>query len=261
MSRLPVSIECWSFLFSAVYYLNKEKKRINNKLYYFQCRVNWIYVASKTSLRFIKYHPQKMVKIAFKCHQQTLHTSSTLKSSRKGCLEILLQTPSSWTVTSPHSSSKPRNGFSYIFHIRCCGWYNKCRVPSWCSVSMHQVNYSCVHFIWQHRTWKIRWFPHALLPSLLVLYEHCSVLQGHCWASFPCWTRWGAWGINLKKRIRSVRKHAPNAFKLTNSLVEVQCSGCGSTWMHFSLVYLVEKPTRYHALIEQNHPVLCVFRP
>lgn len=101
-------------------------------------------------------------------------------------------------------------------------------------------------------------FSHALPPSLPVPYDHCNVLQGHCWASFPCWKCSGAWGINLKKRIRSIRKHAPNAFKQTISMVAVQCSKCGSAWMHLSLVYLVAKPTRFNALIQQNHFLLYV---
>lgn len=160
---------------------------------------------------------------------------------------------------SPRRSSTPRNGFSYIFQMRCCVCSNELCVPSCqCSVSMQQVNNSCVHFIWQHCTWKIRWFPHALPPSLLEVHERYNVLQGHCWASFPCWRCWGAWGINLKKRIRSIRKHAPSAFKQTISTVAGQCSWCGSTWMHFSLVYLVAKPTRFHASIQQNHIVLYV---
>lgn len=168
-----------------------------------------------------KCFPSKRAKVVLTSHLQTLQTSM-LKSSRSHCLEFLLQTPPNCSVRSPHSSSPPRNGCSCIFQTRCCGWYNELRAPS-CqrSASMQQVNYSCVHFFWRLCTWKIRWFPHALPPSLLMPYKQRNVPQGHCWASFPWWSGWGAWGINLKKRIRSLRKRAPNAFKQTISIVAV----------------------------------------
>lgn len=87
------------------------------------------------------------VNIAFTFYLRTLQRS-TRKSSRSCCLEFLLQTPASCTVMSPHRSSAPKNSFSYIFQMRCCGWYNKLCVKSCqCSLSMQQVNNSCVHFI------------------------------------------------------------------------------------------------------------------